>query len=188
MAHFAQLDENNIVTQVIVVGNDDCTDANGNEVESIGVAFCQKLLGAETNWKQTSYNNSIRVRYAGIGYSYNAELDAFIAPKPFASWVLNEETADWVSPLGAAPELTEEEVEARSFYRWDEEAHQEDNTTGWVLETPPAPEPPAPEEPVVVFDAPTSNDPVIDFSTNSTSVSFSNNTTSSFGNSVSSLF
>jgi len=142
MAHFAQLDENNIVTQVIVVGNDDCTDANGNEVESIGVAFCQKLLGAETNWKQTSYNNNIRVRYAGIGYSYNETLDAFVPPKPFDSWVLVEETADWVSPLGAAPELTEEEVEARSFYRWDEEAHQENNTTGWVLETPPAPEEP----------------------------------------------
>ena len=183
MSHFAQIDENNIVTQVIVVANEDIQDANGNEVESIGVAFCQKLLGAETNWKQTSYNNNIRVRYAGIGYSYNETLDAFVPPKPFDSWVLVEETADWVSPLGAAPELTEEEVEARSFYRWDEEAHQEDNTTGWVLETPPAP-----EEPVVVFDAPTSNDPVIDFSTNSTSVSFSNNTTSSFGNSVSSLF
>ena len=143
MAHFAQLDENNIVTQVIVVGNDDCTDANGNEVESIGIAFCQKLLGAETNWKQTSYNNNIRVRYAGIGYSYNAKLDAFVPPQPFAFWTLNNKTADWVSPLGAAPELTEEEVEARSFYRWDEEAHQEDNTTGWVLETSPAPEEPA---------------------------------------------
>ena len=129
MAHFAQLDENNIVTQVIVVGNDDCTDANGNEVESIGVAFCQKLLGAETNWKQTSYNNSIRVRYAGIGYSYNAELDAFIAPKPFASWVLNEETADWVSPVGPAPSLTEAEVTALSYYTWDEENGEWDLTT-----------------------------------------------------------
>jgi hypothetical protein len=129
MAHFAQLDENNIVTQVIVVGNDDCTDANGNEVESIGVAFCQKLLGAETNWKQTSYNNSIRVRYAGIGYSYNAELDAFIAPKPFASWVLNEETADWVSPVGPAPALTEAEVTALSYYTWDEENGEWDLTT-----------------------------------------------------------
>ena len=129
MAHFAQLDENNIVTQVIVVGNDDCTDANGNEVESIGVAFCQKLLGAETNWKQTSYNNSIRVRYAGIGYSYNAELDAFIAPKPFASWVLNEETADWVSPVGPAPTLTEAEVTALSYYTWDEENGEWDLTT-----------------------------------------------------------
>ena len=133
MAHYAQLDENNIVTQVIVVSNDDCTDANGNEVESIGVAFCQKLLGADTNWKQTSYNNSIRVRYAGIGYSYNAELDAFIAPKPFASWILNEETADWESPVGAAPTLTEAEVTARSYYTWDEENGE------WDLTTPEAP-------------------------------------------------
>ena len=133
MAHFAQLDENNIVTQVIVVGNDDCTDSNGAEVESIGVAFCQKLLGADTNWKQTSYNNSIRVRYAGIGYSYNAELDAFIAPKPFASWILNEETADWESPVGAAPTLTEAEVTARSYYTWDEENGE------WDLTTPEAP-------------------------------------------------
>ena len=143
MAHYAQLDENNVVTQVIVVSNDDCSDSNGTEVESIGVAFCQKLLGADTNWKQTSYNNNMRVRYAGIGYSYNAELDAFVAPQPYASWTLDSDTADWVSPLGAAPALTDEEVEARSFYRWDEDAYQEDNTTGWVLETP---EPPADPE------------------------------------------
>ena len=139
MAHFCQLDENNVVTQVIVVSNDDIKDNTGTEVESIGVAFCQKLLGADTNWKQTSYNSSMRVRYAGIGYSYNAELDAFVAPQPFASWTLDSETADWVSPLGAAPALTDEEVEARSFYRWDEDAYQADNTTGWVLETPEAP-------------------------------------------------
>ena len=140
MAHFAQLDENNVVTQVIVVSNDDTSDSNGVEVESIGVAFCQKLLGADTNWKQTSYNGNMRVRYAGIGYSYNAELDAFVSPQPFASWTLDSDTAEWVSPLGAAPALTDAEVEARSFYRWDEDAYQADNTTGWVLETPPAPE------------------------------------------------
>jgi len=138
LAHFACLDENNVVTQVIVVGNDDIKDVNGNEVESIGVAFCQKLLGADTNWKQTSYNSNMRVRYAGIGYSYNAELDAFVAPQPFASWTLDSDTADWVSPLGAAPALTDAEVEARSYYRWDEDAYQADNTTGWVLETPAA--------------------------------------------------
>ena len=80
MAHFAQLDENNVVTQVIVVSNDDTSDSNGTETESIGVAFCQKLLGADTNWKQTSYNSNMRVRYAGIGYSYNAGLDAFVPP------------------------------------------------------------------------------------------------------------
>jgi hypothetical protein len=139
MAHFVQLDENNVVTQVIVVSNDDCSDSNGTETESIGVAFCQKLLGADTNWKQTSYNGNMRVRYAGIGYSYNAELDAFVAPQPYASWTLDSETADWVSPLGAAPDLTDAEVEARSYYRWDEDAYQADNTTGWVLETPEAP-------------------------------------------------
>ena len=70
MAHFAQIDSNNLVTQVIVVGNDDTSDSNGVEVESIGVAFCQKLLGAETNWKQTSYNSNMRGNYAGIGYTY----------------------------------------------------------------------------------------------------------------------
>ena len=143
MAHFCRLDENNIVTQVIVVANEDTSDTNGVEVEEIGVAFCKKLLGAETNWKQTSYNNNFRVRYAGIGSSFSEELNAFIPPSPFPSWVLVEETADWVSPLGAAPTLTEEQITSRSFYRWNEEAYQADNTTGWVLETPPAPAPEA---------------------------------------------
>ena len=139
MAHFAKLDENNVVTQVIVVDNKDITDPHtGQEDEILGIAFCKKLLGG--NWKQTSYNNNSRVRYAGIGYSYNAALDAFVPPQPYASWTLDNETADWVSPLGAAPELTEAEVEAMSFYRWDEEAYQADNTTGWVLETPEASE------------------------------------------------
>jgi hypothetical protein len=138
MAHYARLDENNVVTQVIVVANEDTSDANGVEVEEIGVAFCKKLLGADTRWVQTSYNGNFRVRYAGIGYSFSEELNAFIAPQPFASWVLNEETADWESPVGPAPELTEEEVEARSFYKWDEENQE------WVLETP---EPPAEETP-----------------------------------------
>ena len=138
MAHFAQLDSNNVVTQVIVVSNDDTSDSNGVETESIGVAFCQKLLGAETNWKQTSYNNNMRVRYAGIGYSYNASLDAFVTPQPYASWTLDSGTADWVSPLGAAPALTAEETEAGKYYSWDEDAYQADNTTGWVLTSPPA--------------------------------------------------
>jgi len=140
MAHFACLDENNVVTQVIVVSNEDTSDSNGVEVEEIGVAFCKKLLGADTNWKQTSYNNNTRVRYAGIGYSYNAELDAFVPPQPFASWTLDNDTADWVSPAGPAPALTDEEVEARSFYRWDEDGG------AWVLETPEAPAEEAPAE------------------------------------------
>ena len=133
LAHFSQLDENNIVTQVIVVANEDTADSNGVEAEEIGVAFCKKLVGAETNWKQTSYNGNFRKRYAGIGYQYHEELNAFIPPKPYDSWVLIEETADWESPLGPAPELTEAQVESKSFYKWDEENLE------WVLETP-APE------------------------------------------------
>jgi hypothetical protein len=117
MAHFAQLDENNVVTQVIVVGNNELLDANGQEREELGVAFCQKLFGG--NWKQTSYNHSMRKRYAGIGYSYNAAIDAFVPPKPYASWTLNTETASWDPPT---PMPTTE----GKMYSWDEA------TTSWV--------------------------------------------------------
>ena len=98
MAHFAQLDENNVVTQVIVVHNNDCKDENGNESEAVGVAFCKSLLGETTRWKQTSYNGNIRKNYAGIGYTYNPSIDAFVPPQPFASWVLNNNTAQWEAP------------------------------------------------------------------------------------------
>jgi len=132
LAHFARLDENNIVTQVIVVDNKDVTDPfTGQEDEILGIAFCKKLLGG--NWVQTSYNSTIRKRYAGVGYSYNRALDAFVAPKPYESWVLNTETIDWESPVGPAPELTEAEVEAGSRYEWDEE------NGVWNLVTPEAP-------------------------------------------------
>ena len=127
MAHFAQLDANNIVTQVIVVDNKEIADPHtGEEDEILGIAFCKKLLGGK--WVQTSYNGSIRKRYAGIGYSYNAALDAFVAPKPFASWVLNNESAEWEAPV-AQPTLTKKQQDAGSFYTWDEE------TTSWKLET-----------------------------------------------------
>lgn len=124
MAHFAQLDENNVVLQVIVVDNKETADANGVEKEHIGAAFCEKLFGG--TWKQTSYNGSIRKNYAGIGYTYNSEIDAFVAPKPYASWVLNEETALYEAPT-AMP--TDADQEAGEYYMWDEE------TTAWVLET-----------------------------------------------------
>jgi hypothetical protein len=78
MAHFAQLDSNNVVIQVIVVDNKDTADAFGVEKEYIGAAFCERVLGG--TWKQTSYNGNMRGRYAGIGYTYNAQLDEFIAP------------------------------------------------------------------------------------------------------------
>jgi hypothetical protein len=96
MAHFAQLDENNVVLQVIVVHNNELMD-NGQESEAKGIAFCQSLFGG--NWKQTSYNGTIRKNYAGIGCVYDAQRDAFIAPKPYASWVLNESTCRWQAPI-----------------------------------------------------------------------------------------
>ena len=111
MAHFAELDENNVVKRVIVVDNKDTSDANGNEIESIGVAFCQKLLGG--NWKQTSYNGNIRKNYAGIGYTYHADIDAFVAPQPYPSWTLDA-NAQWQAPV---PMPTDGKM-----YSWDEAA------------------------------------------------------------------
>ena len=146
MAHFAQLDENNIVTQVIVVGNDDCSDSNGTESESIGVAFCQKLMGADTNWKQTSYNKNMRGNYAGIGYTYMENVatlgvgstDIFITPQPHASWTVGVATASWYPPAnpGSQPALTDEEREAGKYYAWNESNYQSDPATAWVLTTP----------------------------------------------------
>ena len=98
MAHFAQLDANNIVQRVIVVDNDNILDGNGNESEAVGIAYCQALLGADTIWRQTSYNNNFRKNYAGEGYRYDADLDAFIAPQPYPSWSLNTETCQWEAP------------------------------------------------------------------------------------------
>ena len=146
MAHFAQIDSNNVVTQVIVVSNDDTSDSNGVEVESIGVAFCQKLLGAETNWKQTSYINNIRGNYAGIGYTYMTNVatlgvgstDIFISTQPYASWTIGVGTATWYPPTnpGAAPALTSDEQAAGKYYVWNESNYQSDPTTAWVLTTP----------------------------------------------------
>ena len=142
MAHFAQLDDNNVVTQVIVVGNSDTADVNGVESESIGVAFCQSLLGAETNWKQTSYNANMRGNYAGIGMKYMTGVatlgvgstDVFISEQPYASWTISTTEACWEAPL-TEPTLTDEQRAAGSYYTWDESAYQADNSTGWTLTT-----------------------------------------------------
>ena len=116
MAHFAELDSNNVVTRVIVVSNKDTSDASGFEVESIGVAFCQHLFGG--NWKQTSYNGNIRKNYAGVGYTYDAGIDAFVPPKPYPSWVLNSSTAQWEAPVPMPND--------GAVYGWDE------STQSWI--------------------------------------------------------
>lgn len=108
MAHFAELDANNIVLRVIVISNDMILDEQAQESEAAGVAFCQSLLGANTNWIQTSYSGSFRKNYAGIGFTYDLTRDAFIAPKPEGDgWILVEETCTWRNPeLEAAQAAT----------------------------------------------------------------------------------
>jgi len=93
MAHFAKLDENNVVLEVHVVAN---AALNPSNEEDSGIAFLTEWSGGYTNWKQTSYNGSVRKRYAGVGYSYNEELDAFIHPKCHSEAALDEVTCDWV--------------------------------------------------------------------------------------------
>ena len=96
MAHFAKL-ENNLVTQVIVVNNNELLNENGIEQESKGIAFCQSLFSGE--WKQTSYNGNIRKNFAGIGMIYDPIRDAFIGEQPFTSWILDENTCQWKAPI-----------------------------------------------------------------------------------------
>jgi hypothetical protein len=94
MAHFAELDESNIVTRVIVVHNNELLDENGNESEQKGIDFCVAHYGG--TWIQTSYNGNFRVNFAGSGCEYDPIRNAFIAPKPAEGpWVLNEETLQW---------------------------------------------------------------------------------------------
>lgn len=117
MAHFAEINHENQVLRVIVIGNSDCLDANGQESEDIGISFCKSLFGDHTEWRQTSYNGNIRKNYAGVGYFYNEEKDAFIPPKPFESWTLNETTCLWEPPTPIPPQ------EEGKFipYVWSEE-------------------------------------------------------------------
>jgi hypothetical protein len=125
MAHFAKLDANNLVTQVIVVANEDTMDAVGVEKEHIGAAFCEKLLGG--TWKQTSYNGNFRKNYAGIGYKYHADIDAFVPPCGFASWVLNNETAKYEPPV-AMPSDYGTGTPPKA-YAWNEDTRSWDDVT-----------------------------------------------------------
>jgi len=115
MAHFVRI-ENGVVVQGIVVSNQDILDEQGQENEQKGIDFCSNLLGG--TWKQTSYNARIRKNYAGIGYTYDESRDAFIAPKPFNSWILDEATCQWKAPVAMPTD--------DKRYTWDEA------TTSWV--------------------------------------------------------
>jgi hypothetical protein len=119
MANFAQLDGSYFVTQVIVVNNETINNLSFPESELVGVTFLQSLFGSTTVWKQTSYNANFRKNFAGIGYTYDPALDAFIGSKPYPSWLLNTATCQWEAPV-LYPNYDK-------LYVWDEA------TLSWVL-------------------------------------------------------
>jgi hypothetical protein len=117
MAHFAKIGLNNKVIEVISISNEVLKDSNGNETEANGIDFLTKLTGWAI-WKQTSYNNNIRKNYAGIGYTYDEDRDAFIPKKPFNSWILNEDTCLWEAPT-AMPNNEDIYAWNESTLTWD---------------------------------------------------------------------
>lgn len=117
MAHFAKLDENNIVLEVHVINNQVLLDPRGVEREELGIAFLINWSGGHPHWRQTSYNGNFRKNYAGVGYTYDSGKDAFIPPKRFNSWILNEATCQWEPPIPIPIDENQ--------YTWNE------NTTSW---------------------------------------------------------
>ena len=126
MAHFAQLDDSNEVIAINVIADADCLDGE-TESEAVGITFCKSLWGADTIWKQTSFNGTIRKQFAVVGGSYDPTRNEFVGLSPWASWVLNA-TNDWTAPL----------VKPDGNYEWIETAYQADNTTGWEEYTVPS--------------------------------------------------
>lgn len=126
MAHFAQLDSENNVIQVIVVSNSDISDEYGNEDEQIGIKFCQSLLGDHTIWKQTSFTGRFRKNFAGIGFKYDPVNNVFIPPKPYPSWILDTNTYRWKPPIPLPEDaLTNPRGPFNPsgvFYIWNEES------------------------------------------------------------------
>jgi hypothetical protein len=140
MAHFAKLDANKKVIAVLTLNNSDMLNASEVEDESVG----QQYLELHNNWPaqmwiQTSYNTAggkhskggtpFRGNYAGIGYTWDEDNNIFLPKKPFNSWVKDVATASWKSPIGDAPELTEEQKTAKSYYSWNEDGNS------WDLKT-----------------------------------------------------
>jgi hypothetical protein len=130
MAHFAKIGLDSKVIRVSVVDNKNLLDADGNEVESIGVTYLNGVYGDDDTyiWKQTSYNGTFRKNFAGIGYTYDSVRDAFIPPNEYGSWVLNDETCIWENPV-LRPDL-----ETNSFGGYKNKWFWDEDTVSWVLE------------------------------------------------------
>ena len=152
MAHFAKLGTNNEVLEIHVVADADTATQGGFEREDFGVVFLERLTG-HVDWKMCSYNTRdgvhllggtpFRANYPGVGWFYSSEHDIFHEPRPTDSdgdvcnsWTLNTTTGKWQAPIEQPTTLTDEQLEAFIYYKWDESAYQADNTTGWILITP----------------------------------------------------
>ena len=135
MAYFAKLGVGNIVEKVICINNSVITDSNGDQQEQLGVDFINQLYNTRDVWKQTSYNTNLgthslggtpfRKNFAGAGFTYDQERDAFIPPKPFNSWVLNEDTCEWKAPIDK-PNVV---LEKNQKYVWNE------SIVNWEIKT-----------------------------------------------------
>jgi hypothetical protein len=112
MAHFAQLNENNEVLQIIVIANEELLNEAGVEEEIRGIEWCHRAYGQDTKWVQTSYNANKRKNYACVGGVYDAARDAFIGAQPYPSWVLDEASCVWHAPTPVPPD-------GKPYY-WDE--------------------------------------------------------------------
>jgi hypothetical protein len=126
MAHFAKVNSSNVVVEVHAVDNWNCVDGEGHESEAAGIAWQESVFGKhdDIRWIQTSYNHNIRKNYAGIGMTYDSGRDAFIHPKPYPSWVLDEATCHWKAPVDM-PSFDP----ATQWCTWNEE------TTSWDITT-----------------------------------------------------
>ena len=143
MAHFAQLNDSNIVINIVVIADSDCLDGDNNESEAVGITFCKSLFGSDTTWIQTSINDRIRGQYSNIGYKYDATHDIFHpADKPLDgdgdtcnSWTLDTSTGKWKAPL-SDPDFWSLSNKTGKPFIWDESLYQSDNTKGWLEVTP----------------------------------------------------
>ena len=118
MAHYAQVNSDKVVVQVLVMDN----DMEANDGEQACIDWLQANVHSDA-WVKTSYNNNIRKQYAGVGYTYDSSKDKFISPQPYASWALDSDD-DWQAPI-TMPDDDKK-------YSWDEDAYQADNSQGWV--------------------------------------------------------
>ena len=123
MAHYAQVNSDGVVVQVLVMDN----DMETNQGEAACIAWLQKNVN-DDEWVKTSYNGNIRKQYAGIGYTYDSDKDIFISPQPYVSWSLDSDN-DWQPPV-AMPD----DASVDKMYLWDEDVYQADNSKGWVLQ------------------------------------------------------